>query len=255
LALLVASYTDRGTWLACGSTAMSIAVLVGCIVFSRIEVPGQFESGLMQLASQLSPVLGQRTLDDVTAVIEQFSTNAICNEKERPGCVTPAGRIEPPTFPDGDRPRRAEMVSAAPQAIQAASTTGWPEAKTNSNDVARSPVIWLFDEPDAPVSPGIAPGLSITGINVSDETLMRVHGTLKPDSSQRELELALSQEQKLDGETVIPAGARFSLGTPNPNSSIQGGAIFTFRYVYAGRERASFMYLTPAMIARSANRG
>jgi hypothetical protein len=225
LALLVASYTKRGTWLACGSTAMSMAVLVGCISFSTIEVPSQVRVGLMRLAGQLSPVLGQRTLDDVTAAIEQFSTYAICDEKERPRCVTSAGRIESPTFDDSDRPRRAEVASAAPQAMQAASTTGWLEAKKTSNEAARSPVIWLFDEPATPVSSGIAPGLLITGINVSDETLMRVHGTLKPDSSQRELELALSQENKLEGETVIPSGARFSLGTPNTNSPKQGGAM------------------------------
>jgi hypothetical protein len=62
---------------------------------------------------------------------------------------------------------------------------------------------------------------------VFDENLSRVRGTLKPDSSQRKLEFALSLQNKLEGETVIALGA---------NSPKQGGAIFSFRYTYAGRE-------------------
>ena len=258
LLALFASYAGRGTWLACGSTAMSMAVLGGCIFFSTIEVPSHVRAGLLRLASQLSPVLVQKTLDVGTAAIEQVSTYSVCDEEERPGCLTSAGRIESPTFHDIEGPRRAEVASAAPQAIDATSTIGWLEAKRNSNGAARSPVIWLFDEPGAPVWSDIAPGFLITGINVSDETLSRVHGTLKPDSSQRELELPLSlQENNLEGETVIPSGARFSLGfgTPNTNSREQDGAIFTFSYTYDGEERASIMYLTPAMITRSAIRG
>lgn len=235
-----------------------MAVLVGCIFLSTIEVPSQVRAGLLWLASQLSPVLGQRTLDDVTAAIEQFSTYSICDGEERPGCITSAGRTESPIIRDSDGPRRAEVASEARQAMQAASATGWLEAKKDSNKAARSPVIWLLDEPGVPVSSGTAPGFLITGINVSDETLTRVHGTLKPDSSQRELELALSlQENKFEGETVIPSGAQFSLGfeIPNTNSPKQGGAIFTFKYTYAGQEKATILYLTPSMIARSASRG
>jgi hypothetical protein len=98
----------------------------------------------------------------------------------------------------------------------------------------------------------------ISGINVSDKTLRGVRGTLKPDSSQRELELALNvQGNKFEDETVIPAGARFSLGleVPKNNSPKQfGGAIFAFRYMYAGQQRATILYLTPSMIARFAKR-
>jgi hypothetical protein len=201
----------------------------------------------------MSPGLGLRALDDVTAAIEDFSTYSFCNEKERPGCVTSAGRIESPTSHDVDGPRRSEVSSATPQAIEPASTVGSLEAIKNFNEAARSPVVWLFDGPGAPVSSDAALGFLITGINVSDETLTSVRGTLKPDSNQLELELALSHE--LEGETVILPGARFSLGTPNTNNPKQGGAIFTFRYIFAGRERASIMYITPTMIARSANRG
>jgi hypothetical protein len=238
---------------------MSMAAIIGWLFLSTIEDAPQVQVGLMRLASQLSPVLDQRTLDDLTAVIEQFSTYSICDGKERPECMTAGGRTESPILHDSDVPRSAELASEARQAMQAASITGRLEAKKDSNEAARSPVIWLLDESGAQVSSGIAPGFLITGINVSDKTLTRVHGTLKPDSSQRELQLALSiQENKFEGKTVIPAGARFSLGfeIPNTNSPKQlGGAIFTFKYTYAGKEKATILYLTPSMIARSANRG
>lgn len=256
LALLVASYTGRSTWLAGGSTSMSMAILVGCIFLSTNETPSQIRVGLTWFVSQLSPVLDQGTVRDVTAAIDQFSNYSICDEEEPVGCIPSVGRIESPTS-HIHGPRTAEAGSAPLQAMQAASATGWLEAKKNSNEAARSPVIWLFNEPGAPVSSGI-PGFSITGINVSNESLTRVRATLKPDSSIRDLSLVLSlQENKLEGESVIPSGARFRLAfeTPNTNSPKQGGAIFTLRYTFAGRDRALIMYLTPEMIGRSANRG
>ena len=78
----------------------------------------------------------------------------------------------------------------------------------------------------------------------------------EPNSSQREFELALSvQVSDVEGDAVIPAGARFSLGFPDTTSPKQGGAIFTFKYTYAGQEKATILYLTPSTIARFANRG
>ena len=58
--------------------------------------------------------------------------------------------------------------------------------------------------------------------------------------------------------TVIPAAARFSLFSAAPEEGAPGeigGAILTFRYVQAGQRKTSILYLTPAMIARLANRG
>ena len=257
-ALLVASYSRRGTWVACCSTAMSIAALVGWTFLSTIEDPSQVRAGFIWLAGQLPLVLDQRTLDDLTTAIEQGSTSSICGAKERPGCMTATSRTELPIPHDSDVPRSAGWSSDAGQAMQAAATPSWLEAKTDSKQASRSPVIWLLDEPSVLVSSGIAPGFLISGINVSDKTLRGVRGTLKPDSSQRELELALNvQGNKFEDETVIPAGARFSLGleVPKNNSPKQfGGAIFAFRYMYAGQQRATILYLTPSMIARFAKR-
>jgi hypothetical protein len=89
--------------------------------------------------------------------------------------------------------------------------------------------------------------------------LEEVHAVLKPDASQREVELALSVEgRELDDKSVIPAEARFSLVAANPNedgSKQIRGAILTFRYLQAGQRKTSILYLTPAMVSRIANRG
>lgn len=254
--LLMASYSRRDQWLAGCSMTLSIAAIAGLLFLSTIE-DARVRTELVRLVSKLSPVLDQRLLDRVTAAIENFPTQTACGEKERTGCVAAAADpAELPMSNGSDVPRSAEPASDARQDMQAASAAGWFETKKDANEAARSPVAWLLDEAGAPVSSGVAPGFLITGMNVSDETLTRVHGTLKPDSSQREFELALSvQANDVEGEAAIPAGARFSLGFPDTNSPKQGGAIFTFKYTYAGQEKATILYLTPSMIARFANRG
>jgi hypothetical protein len=253
-ALLVASYSRRGTWVACCSTAMSVAVLIGWAFLSTIEDPSQVRAGFIWLAGQLPLVLDQRTLDELTMAIEQGSTSSLCGVKAHPACVA-SSRAGSPIPHDDDIPRSAGSSSEVRQAMQAASTTSWFE---DSKEASRSSVIWLLDGPDVSVSSGIASRYLISGMNVSDKTLTGVHGTLKPDSSQHELELALNvQGHKLE-DGSIPAGARFSLGFDFPKTSSPkqfGGAIFTFRYMYAGRQKATIQYLTPSMIVRFANRG
>jgi hypothetical protein len=158
-----------------------------------------------------------------------------------------------PAIHEANVARGAPLSSGAPQAMQAASTASWLEPKRDSKETSRSPVSWLLEDQRPPVSSGIADGFLISGINVSDGVLQDVHGTLKPDSSQRELGLALKVEgHEIQDGAVIPAGARFTLGLESLNSGsprpFEGG-IFTFRYVYAGQERASILYLTQSMIA------
>ena len=257
LALFVASYTGRSTWLACGSTAMSMAVLVGCIFLSTIEVPSQVRARFVWIAGQLP--LDRQTLDDLTTAIEQVST---CGLKERLGCMTAASRASQGgdlLRSDGDLLRSADSPPAGRQAKLAAATTRWLEAKQDSKARSRSPVIWLLGEPKGPIASSMADEFSISGINLSDQALKEVHGTLKPDSSQLEVELALHIEgRKFEDETVIPAGAHFSLGSEFPKADRSKqfeGAIFTFRYMYAGQQKASILYLTASMIARLANRG
>lgn len=254
--LLIASYSRRDQWLAGCSMALSIAAIAGLLFLSTID-DARVQTGLVRLVGKLSPVLDQRFLNRVTAAIERFPTRTACSEGERAGCVAAtAGPAESPMSDGNEVPHGAEPDSGAAQDMQAASATGWLETKKDANEAARSPVVWLLDEAGAPVSSGVAPGFLITGMNVSDEILTKVHGTLKPDSSQREFELALSvQVSDVEGDAVIPAGARFSLGFPDTTSPKQGGAIFTFKYTYAGQEKATILYLTPSTIARFANRG
>jgi len=101
-------------------------------------------------------------------------------------------------------------------------------------------------------------GFSIGGTNVSNEALEQVQAVLKPDATMREMPLALGIEGDAAGDgSVIPADARFSLFSAAPDESAAeptGGAILTFRYVQAGQRKSSILYLTPAMVARFANR-
>ena len=50
-------------------------------------------------------------------------------------------------------------------------------------------------------------------------------------------------------------GSACSPRAPDEGAGQIGGAILTFRYVQAGQRKSSILYLTPAMVARFANRG
>jgi hypothetical protein len=143
--------------------------------------------------------------------------------------------------------------------VQAAATAGWFETKQGPKATSQSPVAWRLDDRDVQPASTDTAGFLISGTNVSDQTLEEVRAVLKPDASQRELELALSVEGGgFEAGTVIPPGARFSLVsvTANEDGSKQsGGAILRFRYVQAGQRKTSILYLTPSMIGRLANRG
>jgi hypothetical protein len=141
--------------------------------------------------------------------------------------------------------------------MQAAATPSWtppPPPKQEQKPTASGPVVWFLDEqqPQASSSSG---ALAINGMNASDQAMEGVQGALKPDGSQREIDLALNVEgQKVQG--TIPAGARFSLEAPKGEASQQsGGAILTFRYSQGGERRTLILYLTPATISHLANRG
>ena len=98
-------------------------------------------------------------------------------------------------------------------------------------------------------------GSAIAGVNSSNQDLSQVRATLKPDASKGEVTLALKVEgHAADGAAVIPAGARFSL-TPETPARSSGGAILTFRYLYAGQQKSTILYLNAATLARFASRG
>ncbi len=250
LALLFASYSRRSTWIALGSAAISMAALIGLLFVMTSRDQSQVRTRLAWVGSKLQPVLDRQTLDDLRTAIAWVSTSLSCDAGQQPECKATASAESPP---------------AAREAIQADSTTSWlgtkqdaEPTKQESKAASQSPVAWRLGGQQVQGSSNGAEGFSIGGTNVSDQALEEVHAVLKPDSSQREVELTLAVEgQRLDG-TVIPAGARFSLvsATPNGDGSKQsGGAILTFRYVQAGQRKTSILYLTPSMVARFANRG
>ena len=196
LGFRVASYTKRATWLACCSTAISMAVLVGGIFLST-AIDNQIRVRLTWLASQLPPVLGQVVLDDVTATTQQFSADLACEQRKQPDCVGSASRTASAVLYGTHG--RLEITSPPPRTMQAAPTTGWREEEKRY-DAAQFPVIWPFDEPGATNSSGNSAGLLITGINVSGEALRSVRGTLKPDPGQDEFGLTLHNSKNLSGK-------------------------------------------------------
>ena len=242
--LLIASYTGRGTWLALGSMAMSMAVLFGCLFLATTHDPSQVRTKFAWIASKLPLVLDRQTVDELAASLERIQT------------PSPCGAGQPSCGP--------EMAAAPPLAerepVRAAATApGWFDTKPDPKATPQSPVAWTLDDRD-PQRPVTSPwGFSIDGTNVSDQALEQVQAVLKPDSTEREMPLALSVEGDGVGDgSFIPADARFSLfsATPGEGASEQiGGAILTFRYVQAGRRKTSILYLTPSMVARLANRG
>jgi hypothetical protein len=265
LILLIASYSGRAVWIALGSATLSMAALVGVLFLTASQDPGQVRTGVAWLADQLSLVADRPTVDHLKSAVERLSTALSCEAGQKPGCTTAAS---------------ADTPGAAPEAMQAAATTSWLEPKAAPEPVvqeppkqelakqepqkqeprsaSRSPVAWRLDDAGLRISSGGTGGFSVGGTNVSDKALEQIHGVLKPDRTQREMPLTLNVEgQSSEPGTTIPAGARFSLASETPNergSETSGGAILSFRYVQAGQHRSSILYLTPATVARLANR-
>jgi hypothetical protein len=265
LILLIASYSGRAVWIALGSATLSMAALVGVLFLTASQDPGQVRTGVAWLADQLSLVADRPTVDHLKSAVERLSTALSCEAGQKPGCTTAAS---------------ADTPGAAPEAMQAAATTSWLEPKAAPEPVvqeppkqelakqepqkqeprsaSRSPVAWRLDDVGLRISSGGTGGFSVGGTNVSDKALEQIHGVLKPDRTQREMPLTLNVEgQSSEPGTTIPAGARFSLASETPNergSETSGGAILSFRYVQAGQHKSSILYLTPATVARLANR-
>jgi hypothetical protein len=244
VALFIASYSRRNAWIALGSMAMSMALLFGCLFLATVHDRSQLRTRVASIASKLPLLLDRQTAEQLAPSLAPMQAASPCGAGQ-PGCGP-------------------EMVAAPPLAerepVRAAVTApGWFDTKPDPKATPQSPVAWTLDDRD-PQRPVTSPwGFSIGGTNVSDEALEQVQAVLKPDSTEREMPLALSVEGDGVGDgSFIPADARFSLfsATPGEGASEQiGGAILTFRYVQAGRRKTSILYLTPSMVARLANRG
>lgn len=235
-ALLVASYGTRRIWLAGLSIALSATVVAGVIFMATTETPAEGRAKFAWLAEKLPVVEPRQTLDAVTASLEYISTW---------------------TAQYSGSPPSAESPSPPPQPMQTASTTtSWVGADSTPKGKANSPVVWFLDDPNAPAVSPVEDAFAISGVNTSDQDLSQVQATLKPDGSGREIALVLKVEGRAaEKKDVIPAGARFSFGSETPKGSEpSAGAILTFRYLYAGQQKAAILYLSADTIARFASR-
>lgn len=239
--LLIASYSRRGTWIALGSMALSMAMLFGCLFLVSIHDRSQVRTSLAWVASKLPLVLDRQAAEQLAGSLERFQAPSPCGAGQ-PGCGTAPAPL----------PAKREPVQAA------ATTPGWFDTKPDSK-ASQSPVAWSLDDRDVQLPVTSPWGFSIHGTNIADEALEQVQAVLKPDADGREVPLALSVEGDGVGDgSVIPADASFSLFSAAPDDGAAGqvgGAILTFRYVQAGLRKSSILYLTPAMVARFAGRG
>jgi hypothetical protein len=250
--LLIASYSRRGTWIALGSIALSMALLFGCLFLVTIHDRSHVRDRLEWVAGKLPLLLDRQTAEQLAASLETIEAPPSCNPGQ-PSCGAEPLEATPPSVAVAPALPEAEPVQAT------AAATGWFDTKPASKTPPQSPISWVLDDRGAQGPVSSPWGFSISGTNVSDQALEQVEAVLKPDSSERELPLALSVESEAArADNAIPANAHFSLfaAAPDQGASAQaGGAILTFRYVQAGQRKSSIVYLTPAMVARFANRG
>ena len=160
-------------------------------------------------------------------------------------------------------------------------------------DETFSGITWMFNEPDLPLPDRavftlsgtpeafLINGLSISGINNSDQTLTSLQGVLKPDVQRPDLRLSLQVDAPAsparDGtqapppeglaSTVLPSGTApahtpFRLVFPFPPEAMDGadgisteeffdsygGLFLTLRYEIDGVEKSVFQYLAPDML-------
>jgi hypothetical protein len=285
LILLIASYSGRAVWIALGSATLSMAALVGVLFLTASQDPGQVRTGVAWLADQLSLVADRPTVDHLKSAVERLSTALSCEAGQKPGCTTAASADTPAAAPEAmqaaattswlepkatpepvvQEPPKQELAKQEPQKQEPQKQEPqkqepWKQEpqKQEPRSASQSPVAWRLDDAGLRISSGGTGGFSVGGTNVSDKALEQIHAVLKPDRTQREMPLTLNVEgQSSEPGTTIPAGARFSLASETPNedgSETSGGAILSFRYVQAGQHKSSIMYLTPATVARLANR-
>jgi hypothetical protein len=266
--LLIASYSGRGFWVALGSIALSMIALIGFLFVATLQYPSQVKPRLAWLASKLPLVLDQQTADSISKALAKLPgpPPSLCGSGQQAACGAAANAAvaaDTASAPDTGSPAavgsttEAEPPSAEPGSMQAAATPSWspaPPPKEEQKPTASGPVVWLLDEQQPQASAGGSDAFAIDGMNASGQAMAGVHAVLKPDGGQREIELGLNVAgQKAGG--MIPAGARFSLEAAKGVAAQQsGGAILTFRYSQGAEQRASILYLTPAMISRFANR-
>ncbi len=277
--LLVASYSGRRFWISLASTVMSMVALAGFLFVAIAKEPDAIRNGLIWTAGEIQLVVDQPTADTIAKLIEQLPPPAPAAHNAPPvpeatppviaeappvesappspcedgqaGCGAPesgaTGASEPPSAPPAQASIQAATAPSLPPPVPA--PTPAPTVKATQG----SPVVWFLDE-QGQAAANASPGLVIGGMNASASAFEDVRAILKPDGGHDELPLVLDVAgQRSEG--IVPAGARFSLALQTIKRGQTGGAILSFRYRQGGQVRTSILYLTPAMIARLANRG
>jgi len=147
-------------------------------------------------------------------------------------------------------------------------------------------IAWTFQEADRPLSDRAVftlsgtpaafriNGLSVGGMNLSDQPLTRVEAVLKPDVKRPDLKLTLEvdtsaapagegdatpQAFQVASEATVPAGATFRLAFPFPPEAMNGedgitveeyfesygGLLLKLRYEIDGTQKSLIQYLPP----------
>lgn len=150
-----------------------------------------------------------------------------------------------------------------------------------------SGITWTFDEPNLPLPERAVftlsgtpesfriNGLSVTGVNNSDQPLTGLQGVFKPDVQRPDLKLALQvdkpktpegegepQAMAVLSENSVPAQGTFRLVFPFPPEAMSGedgitveeffdsygGLLLKLRYEIDGTEKSVIQYLAPDML-------
>jgi spore germination cell wall hydrolase CwlJ-like protein len=116
--LFVASYSQRGSWLALCSVSMSIASVFGCLFLSTVHDHHQIRMRFAWAANKLALVVDRHTAGDLAAALEQLATSPRCDI----GC--------------------AALLSTKDVETQLAVVAGSTETKPNPESMSRYPVAW-----------------------------------------------------------------------------------------------------------------
>ena len=123
--LFVASYSQRGSWLALGSVSMSMA-LIGCLFLSTVHDHNQVRMRFAWAASKLPLVVDRQTADDLAAALEHLVTSPRC-DTGRQGCNAATS---------------AALLPTKDVEKQFAVAAGSTETKPDPKAMSRYPVAW-----------------------------------------------------------------------------------------------------------------
>lgn len=144
------------------------------------------------------------------------------------------------------------------------------------------PIAWLFEHKTLPIDErsvfafattpdGVRiKGFAIGGVNMSDQSIASLGGTVKPDLQARDLKLGLSLEapgeqvneappsEAVPAEGAIPSQAPFKLVflfpgaeggmTPHDVLAAYGGLMLKVHYEAGGTQKSYIQYLSPALL-------